>query len=242
MGKRALAFFEAHQDQSLATLPALTRLKQLLARADQLLLQQRDGINEVRAATSEKRDLRRKIRRNHLTYLTRVAEAAAVERPELARKLELPSEALPYLAFRTAVQGILGEAQKEKELLLKHGLVEPALDALTALAAQFDGEVERGLNGRRAHVGARSELEAISDEVIQRVRQLDGLVRFRFAEDAESTASWRSASNTFGPSRLGGGEAEGRRGGGSTGGQSDGRTGGQTTPPPNQGGESRPAA
>jgi hypothetical protein len=228
MGRRAFAFFAAHQDQTLASLPAVTRLKQLLDRADQLLLQQRDGIKEVRAATSEKRELRRKIRRNYLAYLARVAEAAAVERPELARKLELPSAALPYLAFRTAVQGIVSEARKEKELLLKHGLVEPALDALAALAAQFDGEVARGLDGRRAHVGARGELEAIGDEIIQQVRQLDGLARFKFAENAESRAAWRSASNTFGPPRSGG--------------QPDGRTGGQSTHPPAQGGEAKPAA
>jgi len=202
-----LAFFEAHQDQTLASLPAVTRLKQLLDRADQLLLQQRDGINEVRAATSEKRELRRKIRRNYLTYLARVAEAAAVERPELARKLELPSEALPYLAFQTAVHGMVSEAQKEKELLMKYGLVEPALDVLATLAAQFDREVDRGVNGRRGHVGARGELDATGDEIIQQVRQLDGLARFKFAENAEAQAAWRSASNTFGPTRGGGGEA-----------------------------------
>jgi hypothetical protein len=208
MGRRALAFFEAHQDKTLATLPAVTRLKQLLDRADQLLLQQRDGINEVRAATSEKRELRRKIRRNYLTYLARVAEAAAVERPELARKLELPSEALPYLAFQTAVHGMVSEAQKEKELLMKYGLVEPALDAIAGLAAQFDQEVDRGINGRRAHVGARGELNAIGDEIIQQVRQLDGLARFKFAEDAEARAAWRSSSNTFGPPQRGSGAGE----------------------------------
>ena len=208
MGKRASAFFEAHSDESLKSLPALSRLKQLLARADQLLLQQRDGVSEVRAATAEKRELRRKIRRTHLPLFTRVAEAAAVERPELASKLELPDEALPYLAFRTAVQGILAEAQKEKELLLRHGLVEPALESLAAAAAQFDREVERGLNGRRAHVGARGELDAICDELIQQVRQLDGLVRFRFAEEAEARAAWGSARNTFGPPRSRGQAAQ----------------------------------
>jgi hypothetical protein len=207
MGKRAFAFFEAHQDPTLASVPALTRLKELLARADQLLLQQRDGISEVRAATAEKRELRRKIRRNHLFLFTRVAEAAAVERPELARKLELPDEALPYLAFRTAVQSILAEAQKEKELLLRYGLVEPALESLAGVAAQFDRAAERGLSGRRAHVGARGELDAIGDEIIQRVRQLDGLVRFKFAENAEARAAWASASNTIGPPRVSGGEA-----------------------------------
>jgi len=204
MGKRALAFAEVHPEQSPANLPALSRLKEILARSDKLIMQQRDGISEVRAATGEKREIRRKIRRTHLPHLSRVAEAAGVERPELAKKLRLPSEALPYLAFRSAVQGILTEAQNEKELLARFGMVDPAPSALAEVLARFDRAVERGVNGRRAHVGARAELDVIADEVLQQVRQLDGLIRFRCANDAEALASWRSASNTIGPARAGG--------------------------------------
>ena len=211
MGKRALAFAEAHPEQSPADLPALSRLKEILARADVLIIQQRDGISEVRAATAEKREIRRRIRRTHLPHLSRVAEAAGVERPELAKKLALPSEALPYLAFRSAVQGILTEAQNEKELLARFGMVEAAPSALAEALAQFDRAVERGVTGRRAHVGARAELEVIADEVLQQVRQLDGLIRFRFAGNSEGLATWRSARNIVGPPRAGSGEA-GKRG------------------------------
>lgn len=111
------------------------------------------------------------------------------------------SEALPYLAFRSAVQGILTEAGNEKELLAKFGMVEPAPSALAEALGQFDRAVERGVTGRRAHVGARAELAAISDEVIQQVRQLDGLIRFRCANDPEALAAWRSSSNTVAPAR-----------------------------------------
>jgi hypothetical protein len=69
---------------------------------------------------------------------------------------------------------------------------------------QFDRAVERGTAGRRAHVGARAELEAIADEMGQVVRLMDGSNRFRFASDPESLAAWESASNTFGPPRPGG--------------------------------------
>jgi hypothetical protein len=227
MSKRVLAFFDAHKDQVPGDLPPLSRLKEIDARTDQLLTQQRNGVKEVRAATGQKRDLRRKIRRTHLPNFTRVAESAAEERPELARKLELPLEALPYLAFRSAVQGILAEAQSELELLTRHGLVDSAPKSLADALAQFDRAVERGVSGRQAHVGARAELGALADEIIQKVRQLDGFVRYRFADDAEAFAAWRSASNTFGPVR---------------GGQVDGRTGGPSTPPPAQGSETKPAA
>ncbi len=60
-----------------------------------------------------------------------------------------------------------------------------------------------------AHVGARAELDAIADEVVQVVRLMDGLNRFRFANEPESLATWGSASNTFGPPRSGGKTVEG---------------------------------
>jgi hypothetical protein len=232
MSKRVLAFFETHKDQVPADLPPLTRLKEIVARTDQLFTQQRNGIKEVRAATGEKRDMRRKIRRTHLPNFTRVAEAAAEERPELASKLELPIEALPYLAFRAAVQGILSESQEQLELLTRYGLVDSAPKSLADALAQFDRAVERGVSGRQAHVGARAELAALADEIIQKVRQLDGFVRYRFADDAEAFAAWRSASNTFGPPRVAQKNVE-------TGGPS---AGGPSTPPPAQAGEHKPAA
>lgn len=202
MGKRALAFAEAHPEQTPASLPALSRLKEILVRSDELIIQQQDGISEVRTATKEKRDSRRKIRRVHLPHLFRVAQAASEERPELAEKFRLPAATSPYLAFGSAVQGILAEAQKEKELLSRYGMVEPAPASLGEALGQFTRAVERGNAGRRAHVGARAELKAIADDVLVQVRQLDGLIRFRFARDPEALAAWRSASNPVGPSRA----------------------------------------
>jgi hypothetical protein len=130
-----------------------------------------------------------------------VSEAARKERPELEQKFVLAPEATPYLAFRAAARGIATEAQNEKELLIKHGLLEAVLESLTQALEQFDRAVERGTVGRRAHVGARAELDAIGLEVGQVVRLIDGLNRFRFANDPESLAAWESASNTFGPVR-----------------------------------------
>jgi hypothetical protein len=223
MGTRVLNFSRAHPDKSPGYVAALSRLEATLARGGQLMIQQRDGVSEVRAATRQKEELRRSIRRTQLLHLSRVAEAAGKERPELQQKFVLAPVATPYLAFRAAAQGIAAEAENEKELLLKHGLLETALQSLTQALEQFDRAVERGTNGRQAHVGARAELKASADEVGQVVRLMDGLNRFRFASDPESLAAWESASNTFGPVRSGGG---------------------QTTPPatPPSGGEIKPAA
>ena len=229
MATRALNFSEAHPDPNPGYAAALSRLQASLVRGEQLAVQQRDGFSEVRAATAQKRELRRKMRRTHLRHISTVAEAAERERPGLAEKFVLAPEAAPYMAFRAAAQGFASQVQTEKELLAKHGLLDPILENFTQSLQDFDRAVQRGTEGRRAHVGATAELDSIVDEVIQIVRYMDGLNRFRFTGDPESLAGWQSNSNIVGPARAAG--------------QADGRTAGPTTPPPPApSGEIKPAA
>lgn len=51
-----------------------------------------------------------------------------------------------------------------------------------------------------AHVGAHADLEAVTAEVMQLVRQLDALTQYRFRDDPEALGAWRSARNV--PWRL----------------------------------------
>ena len=198
MGTRALKFSRVHPDSSPGYAAAVASLEELLTRAVQLADRQRDGITDVRAATAKKRELRKTMRRTQLMHLARVARASR-EIPELAQKFALAPEATPYLAFRTVARGIVAEAQTHKELLVKHGLADTVLDSLVQTLNQFDQAIEQGTDGRRAHVGARAELDAVTDEVVQIVKVMDALNRFRFADDAEVLAEWGSDSNTFGP-------------------------------------------
>jgi hypothetical protein len=217
MGNRVLNFSQAHPDPSAGYSAALARLEKSLDEAEVLAARQRDGINAVRSATTQKRALRRKMRRTQLLHLARVAESAAAESPELAQKFRLSREAVPYLAFRTAARGMSAEAQNQKELLIKHGLLDSVLENLAQTLDQFDQAVEQGTSGRRDHVGASAELDALAEELIQIVRLMDGSNRYRFAEDPESLAQWETASNLEWPRRTSSG-----------------------TPP--QGGEIKPAA
>jgi hypothetical protein len=201
MGSRVLNFSRAHPDASPGYAAALSRLEDRLTRAELLATQQREGIFEVRAATAQKRDLRRTMRRTQLMHLASVAEVAAKEMPQLAQKFVVAPEGTAYLAFRTAARSLVAEAQNQKELLVKHGLVDAVLESLVGALDQFDQAVEQGTEGRRAHVGASAELDAVADEIVQIVKVMDGLNRFRFAEDSESLAAWESSSNTFGPPR-----------------------------------------
>lgn len=225
MGARALEFSRAHPDDSPGYTTAVAQLAEQLATSQQLTDQQREGITESRAATARKSDLRRTMRRRQLVHLARVGRRAARDVPELAQKFELPRDQIPYLAFTSVARTMVAEARRQKELLVKHGLVERVLDSLTDSLDEFDRAMVQGAEGRRIHIGASVNLGAAANEVVQIVKVIDGLNRFRFADDPDLLAAWNAASNVIGPPRAGGQSLPREERG------ADGRTGGPSETP-----------
>lgn len=138
-----------------------------------------------------------------MVHLARVAESASTEVPELARQFARPRDNASYQAFRTAANAMVAEAQAHQELLVRHGLVEEVLTSMIAELAEFDTALEAASAGRRQHVSAGAELAVVVDDMVQVVRVLDGLNRYRFAKDAARMAAWNSAINILGPMRTG---------------------------------------
>jgi hypothetical protein len=198
-GRRALEFSLAHPDPSPGYATTLASLQGLLARAEELITLQRDRIGQVRGATVQKRNLRRRIRRSQMKHLAKVAESAARENPELAQKFVLRPEQTPYLEFQAMSHAMVAEAQSNKELLVKYGLAETLLEGMVRNVKQFDQTMKQGTEARRAHVGASAELDSIGEQIVHLVNVMDGFNRDRFAEVPEILAEWASASNVFGP-------------------------------------------
>jgi hypothetical protein len=223
-GRRALEFSLAHPDPSPGYATTLASLQGLLARAEELITLQRDRIAQVRGATVQKQNLRRRIRRAQMKHLARVAQSAARENPELAQKFVLRPEQTPYLEFQAMARAMLAEAQSNKELLVKYGLAETLLEGMVRNVKQFDQTMEQSTEARRSHVGASAELDAIGEQIVHLVHLMDGFNRDRFAESPEILAEWASASNVFGPIHTNGEKPDSQ----------------EVTPP--VGGESQPAA
>jgi murein L,D-transpeptidase YcbB/YkuD len=201
MGARALKFSREHPDASPGYAAALSRLEELLKRAEQLASQQRDGIILSRSSTQRKKELRKRLKAAHLDHLARVARVAAAEAPELPQKFEFP-RSTSYLAFRTAARGMEAEALAHKELMVKRGLAETILQSLSQALDQFDAAMEQGSQSRIAHVGASFELDEVAEEVVQVVQVMDGVNRHGFAGDGELLASWEAASNVVATPRA----------------------------------------
>jgi len=207
MAVRVRDFSRAHPSADANYAPVLARLEDRISRMETLAKQQQGGYLATRSSAARRRGLRRRLHHELLRHLVTVAEVAAAEEPALAEKFRRPAGNGTNEAFRTLARQMLEQGQAQRELLAQHGLADRLLEDLTAAVDQFDALVAETNEGRRGHVGASAELDAVSDEVMQLVGMLDGLNRYRFAREAELLAAWESARHVVVGPRQGKDEA-----------------------------------
>jgi hypothetical protein len=198
MAARVCEFLRTHQEDGEE--PALIRLEQLIERANTLAAEQRAGLVARRSATAQRVEIRRVIEAKLLRFLVAAGVVAARNHLELAEQFRLPSSG-SHQAFLTAARGLLQTATAQKDLLVKEGMKAGVLDDLSAELLEFERTLEASRVGRRLHTGASAELRTIAGEIVERVRLLDGLVRYRFGNDPQLMGAWTSARNVLGPFR-----------------------------------------
>jgi hypothetical protein len=193
MGTRALEFSRAHRDPSPGYAAALARLEDRLARVDDLAAEQRDGTLAARAATERKDELRKEMQAPLIPHLVEAGKSAAREVPELAQKLVFRAASGSNMAFLTAAYGMVKLVEEHREVLERHGLAMTAFETLKEELVQFEAAMEQFAIGRQRHVGASAQLRALASEVVQVVRVLHGLNRYRFRHDPGTLAAWTNA-------------------------------------------------
>ena len=192
-GERALEFMLAHPFGTEQEERVTLSLKEALAAGTELLAQVLVGEAGAKAAAAARRESMRAITRELLRPLARVAVVATAEEPALARLHRAPSVKHSLQDFRVAAEGMLEGATTHREVLLRHGLPPTLVDDLAAALATFDAQTQQAHAGRRAHIGARAELDALGSRVMALLQQLDGMNTYRLRHDPERAAAWQSA-------------------------------------------------
>jgi hypothetical protein len=199
MAARVRDFLRAHKTDAVGEGLGLAKLEELIQHAEVLVAQQHGGVVVTRAATQQRVKLRRALLSKLLLYLRAVGAVAAKQNPELALQFQLPPPNASHQALLTVVRGMLEKATAQKELFVSRGMSPMLLEALASALGEFEQTLEASREGRRNHVGASADLKAVAAEIKEQVRVLDGLVRFRFGDNAELMAAWASARNVLGP-------------------------------------------
>lgn len=141
-------------------------------------------------------ELRLELHSQLLPHLIRVGEAAARDRPELAKLL--PSSSVTYKTYLTAATAMLQLAETQRDLLVSKGLTGSALEDLGRMVTEFEAATELTRAARVQHIGARTDLDVVTGELLEIVRVLDGINRYRFGKDPEALAQWSAAKHVPG--------------------------------------------
>ena len=92
---------------------------------------------------------------------------ATHENPALAGRFRVPSSSISNKSYLTAARAMVAEGEAEREILARHGLADQLLQDLGTVVGQYDTAVEESNAGRRAHIGARTELRRVADELVE---------------------------------------------------------------------------
>ena len=199
MATRVRDFLRAHQTDVVGEGLGLAKLEELLQRADALVARQRAGFAASRSATMQRQGIRDTLQTALLRYLKAVSQAASKVNPDLVAQFQMPHLNVSHRVFVAAIRGMLAKANEQKDLLVSHGMQATLLDDLGSALADFEKTLEATRAGRREHTGATADLKAVVGEILEQIRVLDGLMRYRFRNNADLMGEWAGARNVLGP-------------------------------------------
>ena len=193
MVTRVRTFSRAHPSTEPTYTTVLGRLEERLAEAQAIATRQHEARVAARGARNNRRELRRIVHFQLLKYLVAVGTVAAHGRTELATQFRLPSVGANNQAFLTAVKALVAAAEQQREVLVAAGMAPALLEELQQKLAEFETASEEARAKKLSHIGARADLDKITGMLMEEVRVLDGINRWRFAKDLDTMAEWEAA-------------------------------------------------
>jgi hypothetical protein len=200
MAARVRTFSRTHSSNVPTYATVLGRFEERLAEAEVMAGRQHEARLAARGARVRRRDLRRIVHFQLLPYLVAVGNVAARDRTELSAQFRLPNTSANNQAFLTAVKTLQTAAELQREVLVAAGMAPALLEELQRLVSAFEIASEEARAKRLSHIGARADLQEIAGDLMEEVRVLDGINRWRFGKDPEVMAEWQAARHLPTPS------------------------------------------
>jgi hypothetical protein len=177
---------------------AVAQLEERLIRIEALSQQQVTGHLTVAGAVATVQEVRAQIK-NSIDLLAGLARAASRDEPELKAGItRLPINGSQQ-EFLTRARVAASNANAHRDLLVRYGLPEGLLEQLGEMLDGFEQAINDRRAGRLAHVGAHADLAAVDQDIMRLIGQIEAITRYRYRNDPEPLAAWKSARNVAWP-------------------------------------------
>lgn len=155
--------------------------------------QQSSGINVKEEGTALRSGARENLR-DQMEAISRTAAALAVSgtTPGLENRFRMPRGSNDQ-SLINAARAFADDAEPIKERFISFGLPANFLDKLNTAIAEFELAVNRQNTGRETHVAATTAIDRSLERGMNMVRQLDAIVRNKYANNAPQLSAWESA-------------------------------------------------
>jgi hypothetical protein len=177
----------------------LAQVDASIARLSGLSATQAAGRGAAREGTANRR-LAREILRDDLETIRRTARIISVRLPNVGEKFRRPSSSRDQALLDAARAFAVDAVPLAAEFAL-HELSAVFFAKLDADIAAFEQALSSQRRGRETHIAATAAIDEVLTSGVRSVRQLDGVVRNRFASDPVTLQEWVSARRIQGTGR-----------------------------------------
>jgi hypothetical protein len=134
--------------------------------------------------------------RNQMEAMRRTAVSLALTgtMPGLENRFRMPRSNNDQLLINTA-RAFAQDATPLAASFISYGLAQSFLADLNTAITEFEQAINKQNAARDTHVTATTAIDEALERGINIVRQLDAIVRNKYADDAPQLAAWESASH-----------------------------------------------
>lgn len=170
-----------------------TGLRTEIATIEEKAAEQSSGINVKREGTTT-RAMARVNLRQQLDAISRTAASLAHTTPGLESRFRLPRGNNDQ-SLISAARAFAQDAAPISASFVNFGLPQNFLAELNTAITEFEEAIDRQNTGRDSHIAATTAIDEAMERGINIVRQLDAIVRNKYADDVPELVAWQSASH-----------------------------------------------
>ncbi|HEX8139327.1 MAG TPA: hypothetical protein VF544_17325 [Pyrinomonadaceae bacterium] len=174
-------------------------LNEVIARIEAATAKQASERSAALESSDSKAAARDELRRD-LEAISRTARAIAISQPGLEDKFRAP-RSISDQALLALARAFAADALPLKAEFIRRGLPDDFLEDLASDIEEFEQAINRQIQTQEAQVAATASIDPLIERGVNIVRELDAIMRNKYANDAGALAAWLSASHTQRPAR-----------------------------------------
>lgn len=172
----------------------LASLNTIIQELDTHTTAQASGRSATLESSASKASARDELRRD-LEAISRTARVMALSTPGLEDKFRAPRSISDQALLATA-RAFAADALPLKAEFIRRGLPENFLEDLAADIEDFERAITQKIQKREAQVAATAAIDDVIERGVNIARELDVIMRNKYADDAATLAAWLSSSRT----------------------------------------------